>query len=129
MTPSVLDPRQRRVVEGYGVLQPRVQLRLPSATSTRFATIFGRDSIIAAYQSLPLNPQLAVDTLRVLARYQGTRNNEWQDEQPGKILHEFRSGEMTRCGEMPFGPYYGSVDSTPLFLILLSETFKRDAYG
>lgn len=92
-----------------------------------FATIFGRDSILAAYQSLSLNPQLAMDTLRVLARYQGTQQNDWQDESPGKILHEYRTGEMTRCGEMPFGPYYGSVDATPLFLILLSETFNWTA--
>lgn len=92
-----------------------------------FATMFGRDSIIAAYQSLLLNPQLAVDTLRILARYQGKTDNAWQDEEPGKILHEYREGEMTLCGEMPFGPYYGSVDATPLFLILLSETYNWTA--
>jgi glycogen debranching enzyme len=92
-----------------------------------FATIFGRDSIIAAYQSLFLNPQLAVDTLRVLARYQGKEHNDWRDEEPGKILHEYRAGEMTRDGEMPFSPYYGSIDATPLFLILLSETFHWTA--
>jgi glycogen debranching enzyme len=92
-----------------------------------FATMFGRDSIIAAYQSLLLNPQLASDTLRVLARYQGREHNDWRDEEPGKILHEFREGEMTRANEIPFGPYYGSVDSTPLWLILLSETFNWTA--
>jgi len=92
-----------------------------------FATIFGRDSIIASYQALSLNPQLAMDTLRVLARYQGTEYNDWRDEEPGKILHELRDGEMTRSGEMPFGPYYGSVDATPLFLILLSETYNWTA--
>lgn len=89
-----------------------------------FATMFGRDSIIAAYQSLLLNPRLACETLRVLARYQGKESNDWLDEDPGKIPHEYRSGEMTRAGEMPFSPYYGSVDATPLFLILLSETFN-----
>jgi glycogen debranching enzyme len=92
-----------------------------------FATIFGRDSILAAYQTLALNPRLALDTLRVLARYQGSEVNDWRDEQPGKILHEYREGEMTRCGEMPFGPYYGSVDATPLFLVLLSETYNWTA--
>lgn len=92
-----------------------------------FATMFGRDSIIAAYQSLLLNPQLASDTLRVLARYQGQKRDDWHDEEPGKILHEFREGEMTRAHEIPFGPYYGSVDSTPLWLILLSETFNWTA--
>lgn len=92
-----------------------------------FATMFGRDSIIAAYQSLLLNPKLADETLRVLARYQGKENDDWRDEQPGKILHEYREGEMTRAREMPFGPYYGSVDSTPLWLILLSEAFNWTA--
>ena len=92
-----------------------------------FATIFGRDSIIAAYQTLSLNPRLASETLRVLARYQGREKNDWQDEEPGKILHEYRAGEMARNGEMPFAPYYGSIDSTPLFLILLSETFNWTA--
>ncbi|MGC2322329.1 MAG: glycogen debranching N-terminal domain-containing protein [Terriglobales bacterium] len=101
--------------------------RIIAAGVPWFATMFGRDSIIAAYQSLSLNPQLAADTLRLLAERQGMQHNDWRDEQPGKILHEFRDGEMTRCGEMPFGPYYGSVDATPLFLILLSETFNWTA--
>ena len=101
--------------------------RIIAAGIPWFATMFGRDSILAAYQSLSLNPQLAVDTLRVLAERQGTEHNDWRDEQPGKILHEFREGEMTRCGEVPFGPYYGSVDATPLFLILLSEVFNWTA--
>jgi glycogen debranching enzyme len=92
-----------------------------------FATMFGRDSIIAAYQSLSLNPQLAADTLRVLAARQGTQHDDWRDEEPGKIPHEYRVGEMTRCGEMPFAPYFGSVDATPLFLILLSEAFNWTA--
>src|SRR6185503_16948445 len=92
-----------------------------------FATMFGRDSIIAAYQSLFLNPQLAVETIRVLARYQGQEKNDWRDEEPGKILHEYREGEMARSGEVPFSPYYGSVDATPLWLILLSETFNWTA--
>jgi glycogen debranching enzyme len=89
-----------------------------------FATIFGRDSIISSYQSLLLNPRLAADTLRVLARYQGREENDWRDEQPGKILHESRGGEMTNTQEIPFGAYYGSVDSTPLFLVLCSELFN-----
>lgn len=92
-----------------------------------FATMFGRDSIISAYQSLLLNPRLAIETLRVLARYQGREKDDWRDEEPGKILHEHREGEMTRAREMPFGPYYGSVDATPLWLILLSETFNWTA--
>ena len=92
-----------------------------------FATIFGRDSILAGYQSLLLNPTLAADTLRVHARYQGKENNDWRDEEPGKILHEHRDGEMTFDKEIPFGAYYGSVDATPLFLVLASEVFNWTA--
>lgn len=92
-----------------------------------FATLFGRDSILASYQALLLDPQLAMDTLRVLARHQGSEYNDWRDEEPGKIMHELRQGEMTCAGEVPFGPYYGSLDSTPLFLILLSETYNWTA--
>jgi len=125
---EVFDEALQTSIGDFHALQiPDGEQHILAAGIPWFATIFGRDSIIAAYQSLCLNPQLAVDTLRVLARYQGTRMNDWQDEQPGKILHEYRTGEMTRAGEMPFGPYYGSVDATPLFLILLSETFQWTA--
>jgi glycogen debranching enzyme len=89
-----------------------------------FATIFGRDSIISSYQSLLLNPRIAAETLRVLARLQGREHNDWRDEQPGKILHESRGGEMSNTQEIPFGAYYGSVDATPLFLVLCSEVFN-----
>ncbi len=106
---------------------PEAEEHVIAAGIPWFATMFGRDSIIAAYQSLMLNPQLAAETLRVLALHQGKEKNDWRDEEPGKILHEYREGEMTRAGEMPFGPYYGSVDATPLLLILLSETFNWTA--
>ena len=106
---------------------PEAKERVIAAGIPWFATMFGRDSIIAAYQSLMLNPRLATETLRVLASHQGKEKNDWRDEEPGKILHEYREGEMTRAGEMPFGPYYGSVDATPLWLILLSETFNWTA--
>lgn len=86
-----------------------------------FDTIFGRDSLIAAYQTLMLNPLLAADTLRVLAKYQGTQVNDLRDEEPGKILHEHRSGEMSREREVPFGHYYGSVDATPLYLLVFTS--------
>lgn len=86
-----------------------------------FGTLFGRDSLITALQTLAYNPLLAEQTLRVLARYQGKRVNEWRDEEPGKILHELRIGEMARLNEIPQTPYYGSIDSTPLFLILVAQ--------
>jgi glycogen debranching enzyme len=83
-----------------------------------FATLFGRDSIITALSILPFHPEIAKRTLRTLARLQGETVNEARDEQPGKIVHEMRSGEMAATGEVPFRRYYGSVDSTPLFLWL-----------
>ena len=83
-----------------------------------FATLFGRDSIITSLSILPFYPQIAVRTLRTLARLQGDTVDEARDEQPGKIVHEIRNGEMAATGEVPFGRYYGSVDATPLFLWL-----------
>ena len=122
---DVFDTALETAISDFRALQiPDGDQHIVAAGIPWFATIFGRDSIIAAYQTLSLNPRLAVDTLRVLARYQGKECNDWRDEEPGKILHEQRAGEMTLHGEMPFGPNYGSVDATPLFLILLSETFN-----
>jgi glycogen debranching enzyme len=83
-----------------------------------FATLFGRDSIITTLGMLPFNPQVATLTLRTLAGMQGERIDETRGEQPGKIVHEIRGGEMAATGEVPFGRFYGSVDSTPLFLWL-----------
>jgi glycogen debranching enzyme len=86
-----------------------------------FATLFGRDSIITALSVLPFFPELAAGVLRTLASLQGTQNNEARDEQPGKIIHEMRACEMANTGEIPFGRYYGSIDSTPLFLWLIGR--------
>jgi glycogen debranching enzyme len=86
-----------------------------------FATLFGRDSMIAAFQVLAFDPRVAADTLRLLASRQGTRAAAWRDEEPGKILHELRVGALARLDEIPQTPYYGSVDSTPWFLLLLGE--------
>jgi glycogen debranching enzyme len=87
-----------------------------------FATLFGRDSIIAALETVAFMPSIAVATLEVLARLQATTDDPWHDAEPGKILHEMRTGEMARAGETPHDCYYGSIDSTPLWLILLGET-------
>jgi glycogen debranching enzyme len=125
---SIFDQMMGNCKGDFHALQiPEGQEHVIAAGIPWFATMFGRDSVIAAFQSLLLSPQLAAETLRVLARFQGAENMEWRDEEPGKILHEFREGEMTRAGEMPFGPYYGSADSTPLWLVLLSETFNWTA--
>ena len=86
-----------------------------------FATLFGRDSLIAALQLLPFAPQVARDTLRLLADYQADRCDPYRDAEPGKILHEYRTGEMARSGAIPHSPYYGTVDATPLFLIVLGD--------
>ncbi|MFN3430602.1 MAG: glycogen debranching N-terminal domain-containing protein [Candidatus Sericytochromatia bacterium] len=85
---------------------------------------FGRDSILTAIQSLPLGPHMAEATLRFLARHQGDNIDPFRDEEPGKILHEMREGEMSVLGEVPFDTYYGTIDATPLWLVLLSETFR-----
>jgi glycogen debranching enzyme len=79
---------------------------------------------LSSYETLLLDPELARGTLRVLASYQGQVRNDERDEDPGKILHERRSGEMTATDEVAFGRSYGSVDATPLFLILAHEYFR-----
>ena len=86
-----------------------------------YGTLFGRDSIIAALETLAYEPKIAEHTLRLLASLQGSKIDRWRDEQPGKIMHELRRGELANLNEIPQTPYYGSVDSTPLFLILIGE--------
>jgi len=86
-----------------------------------FAALFGRDALIVALETLAYDPDLARDTLRILARYQGRAEDPSRDEEPGKILHELRVGELARVGAIPHTPYYGAVDTTPLFLVLLAR--------
>ena len=88
-----------------------------------FTTLFGRDALISSLQALAFRPQIAMETLAVLAAYQATETDDWRDAEPGKILHELRIGEMAGSGELPHTPYYGSVDSTPLWLIVFGATF------
>ena len=94
---------------------------LPAAGLPWFMTMFGRDSIFTCLQSLPFAPQLAATTLRELGMRQGTRIDDFRDEDPGRILHEMRYGEMTAFEERPHSPYYGCADATPLFVVLLDE--------
>jgi glycogen debranching enzyme len=94
---------------------------IPSAGLPWFMAPFGRDSLITSYQALPFAPELASATLQVLARRQATKMDDFRDAEPGKILHELRFGELAYFLERPESPYYGSADSTPLFLILLDE--------
>jgi glycogen debranching enzyme len=94
---------------------------LPAAGLPWFMALFGRDSLITSLQALPFRPQLAATTLRTLASRQGMTVDDFRDEEPGKILHELRFGELTITGRTPHSPYYGAADSTPLFLVLMDE--------
>nr|WP_230416328.1 glycogen debranching N-terminal domain-containing protein [Micromonospora tarapacensis] len=85
------------------------------------ATIIGRDNILTCFQTLPFVPRLAATTLRLLALDQGTVLDDFRDEEPGKILNEFRYGEMAAFEQRPQSPYFGGADVTPLFVVLLDE--------
>jgi glycogen debranching enzyme len=94
---------------------------LPAAGLPWFMTMFGRDSLFTSLQALPFTPDLAQTTLSTLALWQGTRSEDFRDEDPGRMLHELRFGEMTAFEERPHSPYYGAADSTMLWVILLDE--------
>src|SRR5205814_8056476 len=94
---------------------------LPAAGLPWFMTLFGRDTLITSLQSIWVGPQLARGALHLLGSLQGTKVDDFRDEEPGKILHEVRNGELTVTGEKPHSPYYGTCDATPLYLILMSE--------
>jgi len=113
---SLQDLRMLKIDIGYG--------NTTVAGLPWFATVFGRDSLITSLFMLPLHPSHALGTLRTLAAYQGKATNPWRDEEFGKIMHEIRFGELVTTGQSPFSPYYGGVDSTSLFLVLLVEYVK-----
>lgn len=97
---------------------------IPAAGLPWYLAIFGRDASITAMQSMLLGPDIPHGTLRQLAAYQGTADDPWREEGPGKIPHEVRTGELATLGEIPFGRYYGSADATPLYVQLFVATCR-----
>jgi glycogen debranching enzyme len=103
----------------------RTEGSYPYAGIPWFATVFGRDGLVTAFETLAFAPSLTVGVLRTLAGLQGRAVDASRDEEPGRILHELRLGEMAATGEVPFGRYYGSIDATPLFVALLAAYAGR----
>ena len=119
---ELFDQLLRRALQDLRLLIDQIEGDLvPTAGIPWFAVPFGRDSMITSMQTLSLRPSIAAGTLRFLAHHQGKEVNDFRDEQPGKILHEVRLGELAKLQRVPHSTYYGSVDSTPLFLMTLGE--------
>ncbi|GAC1303321.1 MAG: glycogen debranching N-terminal domain-containing protein [Ktedonobacteraceae bacterium] len=97
---------------------------VPAAGVPWFVTLFGRDSLTVSYQNMLIPPDFARGALKRLAEHQAKERDDWRDAQPGKIMHELRSGELSHFHKIPFYPYYGTADATILYLIVLSETYR-----
>ncbi|MEE9593504.1 MAG: amylo-alpha-1,6-glucosidase, partial [Thermoplasmata archaeon] len=97
---------------------------VPAAGLPWYATLFGRDSLIVGLQTIHLHPRLSMDVLQVLGNRMGERHDAFREKEPGKVLHELNRGELAGASITPYGPYYGTVDATPLFLCLLHEVYR-----
>lgn len=100
---------------------------MPAAGIPWFMAVFGRDAIVASLQSLAVYHGFARGTLIKLAQLQAKEEDDWRDAQPGKMLHEYRRDELTQLGKLPYSPYYGTVDTTILWIVTLAETYNWNA--
>ncbi len=108
----------------HALMMPVGANQLPAAGIPWYVAPFGRDSLLSACESLMINPEVARGTLLVLAGLQAQTDEAWRDAEPGKILHELRTGELARTGHIPHTPYYGAVDATPLFLMVAGGYYR-----